>query len=416
MAKLKSVYVCTECGETSAKWMGACAGCGGFNTLMEDVIQVLGKADAKQAKELAGSLTVRKLSGLSHLEVIRQKTNVFEVDRVLGGGFVPGSLTLLAGEPGIGKSTLMLKIVDKFKDFGRILYVAGEEAPEQIAIRAQRMGAELANVEFAMPNFFEEVVGFLEREPVDFVVIDSVSVMQSAEVSSLPGSITQVRAVTDLLLKVCKERLITAVLIGHVNKEGNIAGPRVLEHMVDTVLQFEGDRSDEVRLLRALKNRFGSTDEVGLLAMTETGIEEVINPAKQLLAGRNQNVIGSALTVTIDGRRPFVVEVQALVNKSYNPYPKRSSNGFDLNRLNMLIAVLEKYHGLKLNECDVYVNVVGGVKIKEPGCDLAIIEAIKSSYQKIPLPPQEVYLGEVGLDGKVRDPKLLKLRLKEVRR
>jgi len=414
MAKLKAIYVCSNCGIQYGKWSGSCADCGEWNTLVEDVIDVsVQKKQESQIKRNA-QITVRKLSDLDGARMIRVETGIKEFDRVLGGGMVPGSLVLLAGEPGIGKSTLMLQVLAELSQLKSILYVAGEESVEQIGLRSDRLSHKLDNVDFLMETDLDTILGYLAENKPDLIVVDSVSVIYSESLGSFAGSIPQVRAVTEGFMQYAKQSQTPVLLVGHVTKDGSIAGPKVMEHLVDVVLHLEGDRYEEIRLLRALKNRFGSTQEVGVFQMDSEGLQAVESPGQKLLKERTGNVIGSALTVTIDGRRPFVLEVQALVSKSYFGYPKRSATGFDLNRLHMLIAVLEKYHGLKLGEQDVFVNVVGGIKIKEPGCDLAVMEAIKSSFKKEPLDGQQVFIGEVGLDGKVRDPYFKEIRLKEV--
>lgn len=415
MVKLKTVYVCQECGAQQGKWAGSCNGCNVWNSLVEDVINV-GKVEEKKRSSLAGVPTVRKISDVDHNNTMRLVSGMSEFDRVLGGGLVAGSVVLLAGEPGIGKSTLMLQVMASLSNLAKISYIAGEESVEQIAMRAERLAHKLANVDFFSTTDLQEILAGLNASVPDLVVVDSISVVSDSELGSFPGSIPQVRSVTEKLIYFAKQNRVPVLLIGHVTKEGTLAGPRVMEHMVDTVLQFEGDRYQQLRLLRSLKNRFGSTQDVGVFEMDEKGLIELTNPGVVVLKGRPEQIIGSALAITMDGRRPFCVEIQALVTPSHFGYPKRVASGFDLNRMNLIIAVLEKHFGLRLGDKDVYLNVLGGLKIKEPGCDLAVLEAIRSSYSKEPLPGAKAFIGEVGLDGATRSPILAKIRQQEAQR
>lgn len=403
--KLKTVYVCQNCGQESSKWQGRCPSCEEWNTYVEDVVNV-GKAEVgmksrlsthKLPRESAQALSTQ---GTSHA---RAQTGISEWDSVLGGGIVEGSLILLSGEPGIGKSTLTLQVLDKMAKLKeRVLYVTGEESIDQVSDRARRLGCKTENIKLLYENELENILASIELEKPNFLVIDSIQVMASNEIAGVAGSLSQVRYVTEILMNTIKTLKIPTLLIGHVNKEGNIAGPKVLEHLVDTVLILEGERDHEFRMLRAMKNRFGPISEVGLFEMSEDGLREVRNPGERILESRPKNAIGSALTVSMEGNRPLLMEVQALVNPTHFGYPKRMANGFDRNRLELLIAVLQKYSKLDLSDQDVYINITGGLSLRDPAGDFAVCMAIRSSLEKKPLPEGTVYWGEMSLTGELR--------------
>ncbi len=411
MPKLKTIYICTNCGREHPKWQGQCSECNEWNSLVEDVVE----KNPYKKKSVVSSAGVRKLSEIDHKAVVRMQTGISEFDRVLGGGIVPGSVTLLGGEPGIGKSTLTLQFLDRLKG-QEVYYVAGEESAEQISLRANRLGVSLDTVSFLETSVLEEVAREIESNKPDFLVIDSIQVIKSLENDGVPGGISQIRYIADAIVKLAKSKNISVVLIGHVTKDGELAGPKLLEHLVDTVLYIEGDKIKSYRFLKSIKNRFGSTDEVGIFRMDTAGLVEVPDPAAEFIEEREEMVIGSALGCTMEGNRPLVVEVQALTSASAFGYPKRSATGFDQNRLLMIIAVLQKYFGIDLSSQDVFVNVSGGFKIRETACDLAVMKAIMSSYSKKPLKHNVVYIGEAGLTGKIRNVAYQELREQEMKR
>jgi len=414
--KIISIYVCSSCGEQQSKWSGKCLSCNAWNALVEDAIE------AKEYKKVeAKTIEIKKIS-LEDAFSKRIETGIQEFDRVLGGGIIHDSLILLSGDPGIGKSTLSLQVALKLASQEKnILYISGEESVAQISSRAKRM---MKNEEFNLhqakfPDVIsaiqlESIIATIKRNKPDLVIADSVQTIGSAEVTGMPGSIMQVRQVAEAFMEISKQDRIPTILIGHVNKEGNLAGPKVLEHLVDTVLYLEGERYHDLRMLRALKNRFGSTNEVGIFSMTETGLAEVKNPSEIFLQGRKKGAIGSALSVTMEGVRPFVLEVQALTNSADYSYPKRAASGVDQNRVQLLTAVLNKHARLKLDQQDIYVNIAGGFRVRDPAIDLGIIAAIISSRQEIPLPDHVAYIGEVGLTGEIRPVSHEAKRLKEI--
>jgi DNA repair protein RadA/Sms len=396
MAKKKSVYECIECGYKSAKWMGKCPACGSWDSFIE-----VGEEKAAPSKSPSKIL---KFDEIEKEEIERFSSGDSELDLVLGGGIVPGSLVLIGGSPGVGKSTLMLKLAGNIDK--KVLYVAGEESPGQIKIRAERLGIKNKNL-YIMPEIVVENI-INEVKNYDLVIIDSIQTIYSEKIQSAPGSVSQVREATFELMRAAKESKVPIFIIGHITKEGSIAGPRVLEHMVDTVLYFEGEASQELRILRAFKNRFGSTSEIGIFEMTKEGLKS----AKHKSFFSKKALAGSAITVILEGTRPIVLEVQALVSESYS-VPKRSATGFDLARLNMILALLEKKLNLPFNQYDVFVNVTGGIKITETAADLAIIAAIVSSFRDRPISKETVFIGEVSLVGDIREVAGLEQRLKE---
>ena len=410
MAKAKSVFVCNECGYESAKWMGKCPACGAWNSFFEEKIAktVGGKSDSKK------NVTAKPLNTYTGKENERISTGFEELDRVLGGGIVKGSLILLGGEPGIGKSTLILQLCDRVKGDGKVLYVSGEESAEQIKLRADRLNIKNEDILFLGETDIDIIDNSVEDLNPKLVIIDSIQTMYSDEITSAAGSVSQVREITSRIMRTCKQKEITTIIIGHVTKDGNIAGPRVLEHMVDTVLYLEGERYFSYRILRGVKNRFGSTNEIGMFEMQQEGMVEILNPSSILISEREDNPAGSVIVASIEGTRSLLVELQSLVTPSIFGLPRRTANGMDYNRLTLLIAVLEKKAGLMLGNQDVYLNVVGGIKINEPALDLGIIMAVASSFKNKAIDKSCVAIGEVGLTGEIRAVNLIEKRLKEV--
>ncbi|MBP5280913.1 MAG: DNA repair protein RadA [Lachnospiraceae bacterium] len=402
--KMTSVFFCQECGYESSKWMGQCPGCKAWNTMVEEVV------DRAKLKTSGGQTHLdrndAKVCTLSEV-VIREQdkvlTGIGELDRVLGGGIVQGSMTLVGGDPGIGKSTLLLQVCQKVSEAGhRVLYVSGEESSVQIKMRADRIGSFSKNMFLLCETNLDAACECIRREKPEIVIIDSIQTMFCESVSSAPGSVSQVREATATLLQLAKGLLVSIFIVGHVTKEGTVAGPRVLEHMVDTVLYFEGDRHASYRILRGVKNRFGSTNEIGVFEMRGSGLAEVKNPSEYMLSGRPENASGSVVTCSMEGTRPLLMEIQGLVCQSNFGIPRRQTTGTDFNRVNLLMAVLEKRSGVQLSGCDAYVNITGGLKVVEPAIDLAIVLAIVSSFRNRALPRGLVAFGEVGLSGEVR--------------
>lgn len=410
MAKNKTVFVCSSCGYESPKWLGKCPACNEWNTFYEEKVVSSSKGSVGKSKEIAKPIELNKIEGKTDLKI---STGFNELDRVLGGGLVNGSLILLGGEPGIGKSTLILQICDKIKTDGKILYISGEESGEQIKLRADRLGVKKDNLLFLSETNIENIESNILSITPKLVIIDSIQTMFSEEITSAPGSVSQVREITARIMRTCKENSITTILIGHVTKDGNIAGPRVLEHMVDTVLYLEGERYFSYRMLRGVKNRFGSTNEIGMFEMQNEGLVEITDPSKVLISDSAENPAGSVIIATIEGTRPLLVEFQALTTPTVYGLPRRTANGIDYNRLAVLIAVLEKKVGINLGNQDVYLNVVSGLKINEPAIDLGIIAATVSSFKNIPIDKKTVVLGEVGLTGEIRSVNLIEKRIKE---
>lgn len=406
MAKEKTVYVCSNCGQEAAKWVGRCPACGEWNTFKEMTIRPASAAAAGRAGKVLAGLERREatpvpLSGVSAEEEPRYSTHDAELDRVMGGGIVPGSLTLLGGEPGIGKSTLLLQTVLNMSD-RRLLYVSGEESEKQIKLRADRLSQRPSDCLLLCETRLEHVFTHIKNIRPDMVVIDSIQTIASENVDSSPGSVTQIRECAAALLKYAKESGVPVVLIGHITKEGSIAGPKVLEHIVDTVLQFEGDRHYFYRILRSIKNRFGSTSELGIYKMRADGLRPVENPSELLLTQGGDELSGVAIAAAIEGVRPFLIETQALVSTAAYGTPQRSATGFDLRRLNMLLAVLEKRVGFKLAQKDVFLNIAGGIRVVDPAIDLSVIAAVLSSNVDTAIERNVCMAGEVGLSGEIR--------------
>ena len=410
MAKSKTIFVCSECGNESTKWLGKCPACNSWNTFYEQ--KVVDTKATNKSKDIRCNKP-QTLNSYEAKETIRTSTGFGELDRVLGGGLVKGSLVLLGGEPGIGKSTLILQICDKVKGDGKVLYVSGEESAEQIKMRADRLGINNDDILFLGETDIDIVNQAIIDINPKLVIIDSIQTMYSEEITAAAGSVSQVREITSQVMRVCKARQITTIIIGHVTKEGNIAGPRVLEHMVDCVLYLEGERYFSYRILRGVKNRFGSTNEIGMFEMQEEGMCEITNPSDILITEREDNPAGSCIVSCMEGTRPILVELQALTSQTIFGYPKRTANGIDYNRLALLIAVLEKRCGLQLGSQDVYLNVVGGLRINEPSIDLGIMLVTASSFKNKPIPKDMIIIGEVGLTGEVRRINAIEKRLKE---
>ncbi len=411
MAKSKSVYTCTECGGQAPKWQGQCPHCLAWNTLVETVAEAAPTANRYSA--LAEPSQLQRLADVEALETPRQTTGIAEFDRVLGGGLVPGGVVLIGGDPGIGKSTLLLQALCHLGASNKVLYVSGEESAQQIALRARRLALDAGPVQLLAEIQLEKICATLLAQKPNVAVIDSIQTVYSEALQSAPGSVAQVRECAAQLTRLAKQAGITVILVGHVTKEGALAGPRVLEHIVDTVLYFEGDSNSSFRLIRAFKNRFGAVNELGVFAMTEKGLREVSNPSALFLSHHGQEVAGSCVMVTQEGTRPLLVEVQALVDEAHAPNPRRLSVGLEQNRLAMLLAVLHRHAGIACFDQDVFVNAVGGVRITEPAADLAVLLAIVSSLRNKPLPAKLVVFGEVGLAGEVRPVQRGQERLKE---
>lgn len=398
MAK-KNVFFCQNCGHEESKWLGQCPMCKEWNSFVEEKVTKRQGNTVRQAKDIE----VTSLSQINADAEARIYSHINELDRVLGGGIVPGSLILVGGDPGIGKSTLLLQVCQRLSgDSRKVLYISGEESLKQIKLRADRMGKFSNDLLLLCETNLEQIRNVIEKQKPEVVVIDSIQTMYSEEVSAAPGSVSQVRESTHVLMQLAKGLGISIFIVGHVTKEGTVAGPRVLEHMVDTVLYFEGDRHASYRILRGVKNRFGSTNEIGVFEMRDDGLAEVENPSEYMLSGRPEQASGSVVACSMEGSRPILIEIQALVCQSNFGMPRRTAAGTDYNRVNLLMAVLEKRAGLTLSNCDAYVNIAGGIKISEPAIDLGIVLAIVSSYKNRPLDEKTIIYGEVGLSGEVR--------------
>ena len=413
--KKTTVYFCQSCGYESSKWMGQCPGCGEWSTFVEESIEK--KAVGKGRGSLAGEdLKAHKLSEIEMLDKGRMPTGFAELDRVLGGGIVPGSLVLVGGDPGIGKSTLLLQVCRNLAGSMEVLYISGEESLQQIKMRAQRIGQFAEGLWLFCETGMERIEQLVRRQKPQIVIIDSIQTIYSEEISSAPGSVSQVRETTARLLQIAKGMDITIFIVGHVTKEGVVAGPRVLEHMVDTVLYFEGDRHASYRILRGVKNRFGSTNEIGVFEMREAGLQEVENASEFMLNGKPKGASGSVVACSMEGTRPILVEIQALVCRSNFGIPRRTAAGTDLNRVNLLMAVLEKRAGLSLSSSDAYVNIAGGVRMNEPAIDLGIVMALASSFRNKVVDDKTICFGEVGLSGEVRAVNMAQQRVSEAKK
>lgn len=412
--KTKSVFFCTECGNESPKWSGRCSACGAWNSMVEQTAEKVSKGSNKRVRTTNVKSTC--ITELDTTDEIRFLTGMGELDRVLGGGAVKGSLVLVGGAPGIGKSTLMLQICQQLGQFAKVLYVSGEESTHQLKMRAQRLRVDSENLRVLSETCLGDVLVCVEEEKPDVLIIDSIQTLYNEELDSPAGGIGQVKDCTMSLMHLAKGQGVTVFVIGHVNKEGSIAGPKVLEHMVDCVLYFEGDRHMTYRILRAAKNRFGATNEIGVFEMMDSGLQEVENPSEMLLSGRPKDAPGTCVTCVMEGARPVLAEVQALIAPCAGSKPLRSCNGFDYSRAAMLLAVLEKRGGLKVSQCDAYLNIIGGLTLDEPAADLAAVVAIASSYLDKPVSGEMAAIGEVGLSGEIRSISHLEQRLSEVQR
>ncbi|HNZ55941.1 MAG TPA: DNA repair protein RadA [Methylophilaceae bacterium] len=415
MAKAKTIYTCTECGASEPKWQGQCPSCMAWNSLVESV-EESGTSTNRYANKFEGLATtgqLQKISSIKAADIARQPTGISEFDRVLGGGLVEGGVILIGGDPGIGKSTLLLQVLCYLGKVSPAIYVSGEESPQQIAMRAKRLGLDASEVQLLAEINLEKILATLQTHKPNIAVIDSIQTVYSEALQSAPGSVAQVRECSAQLTRLAKQLGITVILVGHVTKEGSLAGPRVLEHIVDTVLYFEGDQNSSFRLIRAFKNRFGAVNELGVFAMTEHGLREVTNPSALFLSHHENQVAGSCITVTMEGTRPLLIEIQALVDESHAPNAKRLATGLEQNRLAMLLAVLNRHAGIPCFDQDVFINAVGGVKISEPAVDLAVLLSIVSSLKSKPLESKLVVFGEVGLAGEVRPVQGGLVRLKE---
>ena len=415
MAKVKTVFFCTECGNETPKWMGRCPSCGAYNTMQEHVEKPIASGRAVSAP-VGMSRKPQTLSEVDTGLELRFSTGMGELDRVLGGGAVGGSLVLVGGAPGIGKSTLLLQICNQLCSERSVLYVSGEESERQLKLRAERFGVNSSSLYILSETRMSDITEAIEQLKPDILIIDSIQTLYVESNESAPGSISQVKDCTMLLMQLSKLQGITVFVVGHINKDGNIAGPKVLEHMVDCVLYFEGDSNSSYRMLRAAKNRFGSTNEIGVFEMIDTGLREIPNPSKLLLEGRPEGAPGTCVACVMEGTRPVLAEVQALVAKTTFNQPRRASDGFDYNRAVLLLAVMEKRAGMKMSMFDAYINVIGGLQLNEPGADLPVVLALASSYRDAVISDDLVAIGEVGLTGEIRAVTNMSQRLAEVAR
>ena len=413
--KTNTVFYCQECGHESAKWLGQCPGCKAWNSFVEEPVKVAAKGRVTMG--VREDIKPLPISQIDLKEEERLSTGIGELDRVLGGGIVPGSLTLVGGDPGIGKSTLLLQVCQKLaaKEV-TVLYISGEESLRQIKLRAERMGAFDDHLKLLCETDLDVIDETVRRMKPQVVVIDSIQTMFRSDLSAAPGSVSQVRESTAVLMQLAKGEGISIFIVGHVTKEGTVAGPRVLEHMVDTVLYFEGDRHASYRILRGVKNRFGATNEIGVFEMRASGLEEVLNPSEYMLTGRPEDASGSVVVCSMEGTRPILIEIQALVCNTNFGIPRRQATGTDFNRMNLLMAVLEKRVGMQLASCDAYINIAGGLKVLEPAIDLGMVLAIISSHRNHPLDPKMLCFGEIGLSGEVRAVNMAKQRVMEAKK
>lgn len=415
MPKAKTIFFCQNCGFESSKWMGQCPACKEWNSFAEEPQTSTKKTAAGNVRK--DTPQPKTLSEIEMNQAARMSTGMGELDRVLGGGIVQGSLVLVGGDPGIGKSTLLLQVCRNLSDAGKkVLYISGEESLQQIRLRAERMGSFTEHLLILCETDLQAVRETITRLQPQVVVIDSIQTMYNESVSSAPGSVSQVRESTGVLMQIAKTQNITVFIVGHVTKEGVVAGPRVLEHMVDTVLYFEGDRYASYRVLRGVKNRFGSTNEIGVFEMRGSGLAEVANPSEYMLEGKPENASGSIVACTMEGTRPVLLEVQALVCQSSLAFPRRTADGTDLNRVNLLMAVLEKRAGLRVSSCDAYINIAGGIRMNEPALDLGIVLAVASSMKDTPIDEKTIAFGEVGLSGEVRSVTMPEQRVREAKK
>ncbi len=415
MAKTKTVFYCTECGNETLKWQGRCPACGAWNTLEEHVEKHVAAGKAK-VSVIGGVRMPKSICEVTGCDEIRFSTGVGELDRVLGGGAVAGSLVLVSGAPGIGKSTLLLQICGSLCTQRTVLYISGEESEQQIKMRAQRLGVMPENLLILSETRLSDILEAVAECKPDILIVDSIQTLYNEENESSPGSVSQVKDCTMAMMNLSKMQGITIFVVGHINKDGNIAGPKVLEHMVDCVLYFEGDPNTSYRMLRGAKNRFGSTNEIGVFEMMDNGLNEVPNPSQMLLEGRPERASGTCVACVMEGTRPVLAEVQALVSKTGFNVPRRTADGFDFNRAVLLLAVTEKRAGMKLNLFDAYINVIGGLRLDEPGADLPVVLAVVSSYRDAAIPDDLVAIGEVGLTGEIRRVSHMNQRLQEIAR
>ena len=415
MPKAKTIFFCQNCGFESSKWMGQCPACKEWNSFAEEPQTLTKKTAAGNVRK--DTPQPKTLSEIEMNQTARMSTGMGELDRVLGGGIVQGSLVLVGGDPGIGKSTLLLQVCRNLSDAGKkVLYISGEESLQQIRLRAERMGSFTENLLILCETDLQAIRETITGLPPQVFVLDSIQTMYNESVSSAPGSVSQVRESTGVLMQIAKTQNITIFIVGHVTKEGVVAGPRVLEHMVDTVLYFEGDRYASYRVLRGVKNRFGSTNEIGVFEMRTSGLAEVANPSEYMLDGKPENASGSIVACTMEGTRPVLLEVQALVCQSSLAFPRRTADGTDLNRVNLLMAVLEKRAGLRVSSCDAYINIAGGIRMNEPALDLGIVLAVASSMKDTPIDEKTIAFGEVGLSGEVRSVTMPEQRVREAKK
>ena len=413
MAKLKAVFECNECGEKHSKWQGKCGGCAAWNSLVETIEAEVITTNVRFSSLNATSKVV-DLSHVDALEIQRQITGISELDRVLGGGIATGSVILLGGDPGIGKSTLLIQTLEQMAKVTQVLYITGEESIQQVALRAKRLGIVAnSNLRLLAEIKLDSIISAIDIEKPSLVVIDSIQTMFTDLLQSAPGSVAQVRECASILTRLAKQRSITIILVGHVTKDGSIAGPRVLEHIVDAVLYFEGEQHSNFRMLRGVKNRFGAVNELGVFAMTDKGLREVNNPSALFLSSYRDDTAGSCILITQEGTRPLLVEVQALVDQSHIMPPKRLAVGMDSYRLSMLLAIMQRHLGTRLSDQDIFLNIVGGMKVAEPAIDIAVVLAIISSFKNKPLPKRMAVFGEIGLAGEIRTVQKGQDRIKE---